>query len=130
MANNQSKIAKLIAELCPNGVEFKELGELEDSGLIKLGRGNVVSKKDISETPGDYPVYSSSAAGDGEIGRYGKYMFDDERITWSIDGGGRLFYRPASKYSVTNVSGWLKNLNENKINTKYRQSIKQNKINR
>ena len=119
MPTHQSKIQKLITELCPEGVEFKKLGELEDSGLIKLGRGNVISKKDISETPGDYPVYSSSAAGSGEIGRYGKYMFDDERITWSIDGGGRLFYRPASKYSVTNVSGWLKNLDESKINTKY-----------
>lgn len=28
MTNNQSKIERLIAELCPNGVEFKELSEL------------------------------------------------------------------------------------------------------
>ena len=103
-----SKIDELIQELCPNGVEYKELGAVEDSGIIKLGRGNVISKTDIVGSPGDYPVYSSSAAGSGEFGRYGKYMFDDERITWSIDGGGRFFYRTAHKYSVTNVSGWLK----------------------
>lgn len=30
MKTNQSKIEKLIAELCPNGVEFKKLGELGD----------------------------------------------------------------------------------------------------
>ena len=35
-------------------------------------------------------------------------MFEDERITWSVDGGGKLFYRPKHRYSVTNVSGWLK----------------------
>jgi len=28
MTNKQSKIEKLIAELCPNGVELKELGEV------------------------------------------------------------------------------------------------------
>ena len=30
MTTNQSKIEKLIAELCPNAVEFKELGEVLD----------------------------------------------------------------------------------------------------
>ena len=45
-------------------------------------------------------------------------MFDDERITWSIDGGGKLFYRNGLKYSVTNVGGWLKVLTD-RINTKY-----------
>ncbi len=30
MSTNQSKIERLIAELCPNGVEFKELGEVLD----------------------------------------------------------------------------------------------------
>ncbi len=119
MKKHQSKIEKLISELCPNGVEFKMLGELEDDNLIKLGRGNVISKTDITNTPGDYPVYSSSANDEGEFGRYGKYMFDDERITWSIDGGGRFFYRQSHKYSVTNVSGWLKVNDNNVLNLRY-----------
>ena len=114
-----SRLDELIAELCPDGVEYRLLAELEDAKLIKLGRGNVISKKEIREIPGNYPVYSSSAVGNGEIGSYGKYMFNDERITWSIDGGGRFFYRPAHRYSITNVSGFIKILSKERINTKY-----------
>lgn len=100
-------------------IEVRKLGDIEDLGLIEMGRGNVISKNDILSTPGNYPVYSSSSSNNGEIGRYGKYMFDDERITWSIDGGGKLFYRNNIKYSVTNVCGWLKVLDEKKIISKY-----------
>ncbi len=114
-----SKIDELIQEYCPNGVEFKLLGDLEDSGVIKLGRGNVISKKDIANEPGNYPIYSSSASGVGEFGRYNQYMFDDERLSWSVDGGGRFFYRPAHKYSVTNVSGWMKVLRGDILDTRY-----------
>jgi type I restriction enzyme S subunit len=114
-----SKIDELISELCPEGVRRLSLGDLEDSGLIKLGRGIVISRGDLASAPGSYPVYSSSASGDGEFGRYGKYMFDDERISWSVDGGGRFFYRPAQKYSVTNVSGWLKVLKPEALDTRY-----------
>ena len=114
-----SKVSNLIKKLCSSGVKYYRLSTLEDNGYIKLGRGNVISKEDIRNNPGDYPVYSSSAVGNGEIGRYGKYMFDDIRISWSIDGGGRFFYRDDSKYSITNVSGWLKVLDENFIMPKY-----------
>ena len=100
-------------------VEVRKLGEIEELGLIEMGRGNIISKNDILSTPGNYPVFSSSSSNNGEIGRYGKYMFDDERITWSIDGGGKLFYRNNIKYSVTNVCGWLKVLDEKKIISKY-----------
>lgn len=99
--------------------EFLKLGDIEKLGLIKMGRGNIISKNDIISCPGCYPVYSSSSSNNGEIGRYGKYMFDDERITWSIDGGGKLFYRNNIRYSVTNVCGWLKVIDKKKLNTKY-----------
>ena len=95
------------------------LGELENLNIIKLGRGNVISKNDIRNNPGKYPVYSSSAINNGKMGEYGGYMFDDERITWSIDGGGKFFYRNNHKYSVTNVSGWLKVINSDILNTKF-----------
>ena len=94
------------------------LKELESKGLISLGRGQIISKDELNRYPGEYPVYSSSASDSGEFGRYGKYMFDDERITWSIDGGGKLFYRNSHKYSVTNVCGWLK-VNSDRLLTKY-----------
>ena len=88
--------------------EEKKLYELEEEKQIILGRGEVISKEDIKNTPGDYPIYSSSVKRNGLFGKYGKYMFDEELITWSIDGGGHLFYRPKHKYSVTNVCGWLR----------------------
>ena len=77
------------------------------TGDIQLGRGNIISSKDIAKYPGDYPIYSSSAKGSGEFGRYGHYMFDEELITWSVDGGGRFFFRPKHKFSVTNVCGYM-----------------------
>lgn len=100
-----------------------KLKDLEASGDITLGRGKVISKIDIESTPGSYPVYSSSAQGNGEFGRYGEYMFDEEMITWSVDGGGRFFYRPKHKYSVTNVSGWLRVNDTSKIDIKYLYSM-------
>ena len=35
-------------------------------------------------------------------------MFDEEMITWSVDGGGDFFYRPKHKFSVTNVCGFMR----------------------
>ena len=113
-----SRIDELINRLCPDGVEYRTLGSLEDAGLITLGRGKVISKKDIQNNPGNYPIYSSSATNNGLLGSYGDYMFEEELITWSIDGGGKFFYRPTSRYSVTNVCGWLR-VNDGQINTKY-----------
>ena len=112
-------LESLLQQHCPNGVEFKELGELELNKILNLGRGKIISQNDLKNCPGEYPVYSSSATKNGEIGKYGKYMFDDERITWSIDGGGKFFYRNNLKYSVTNVCGWIKVTNTNELNTKY-----------
>src|SRR5690554_3305597 len=108
-------LKKYCSDTCP---EFY-LRELEEINKIKLGRGDVISKNDIRAFPGYYPVYSSSAINNGEMGRYGKYMFDEELITWSIDGGGKLFYRNKHKYSVTNVSGWLKIEDISYLNIKY-----------
>lgn len=114
-----SSLEELVRYYCPNGIETKLLGDLEDEGILTLGRGEIISKKEIQANSGVYPVYSSSAVGDGQIGSYGKYMFDDERITWSIDGGGKIFYRNNIKYSVTNVGGWLKVNKSDILSTKY-----------
>lgn len=110
---------RIINEISSSDVKYILLEDLEKRNIVKIGRGQIISKDDIKNNPGDYPVYSSSASGDGEIGRYGKYMFDDERITWSIDGGGKFFYRNNLKYSVTNVGGWIKVENEDILKTKY-----------
>jgi type I restriction enzyme S subunit len=97
----------------------KKLGELEDTGIIELGRGKVISKTDITKHPGNYPVYSAARLNNGEFGRYGRYMFDEELITWSVDGGGNFFYRPRHKYSVTNVCGWIRILRPHILNYKF-----------
>lgn len=96
----------------PEAWELIPLPVCEERGLLELGRGEVISAKDIAATPGDYPVYSSSVKDNGEMGRYGKWMFDEELITWSIDGGGDLFYRPKHRFSVTNVGGYLRLLSD------------------
>jgi type I restriction enzyme S subunit len=44
-----SKIDELIAQYCPNGVEFKKLGK-----VCKFQRGNSITQKDVTE--GDVPV--------------------------------------------------------------------------
>lgn len=84
------------------------IAELEDKGWLKLGRGKVISKTDIENKPGQYPIYSSSVKNDGLMGAYGEFMFDEELISWSVDGGGNFFYRPKHKFSVTNVSGYMR----------------------
>ena len=84
------------------------LAELEAKGKIELGRGKVISHADMRTTPGPYPVYSSSVIDKGLMGTYGKYFFDEELISWSVDGGGHFFYRPKHKFSVTNVSGFMR----------------------
>jgi type I restriction enzyme, S subunit len=86
----------------------EKLEKLEEMGWVKLGRGNVISKKDIEANPGEHPIYSSSVVGDGMFGRYGSYMFDEEMITWSVDGGGHFFHRKRHRFSVTNVCGWMR----------------------
>lgn len=78
------------------------------SSDIELERGKVISKDTMVKTPGHYPVYSSSVENNGLFGQYGLFMFNEELITWSVDGGGNFFYRPKHKFSVTNVSGILR----------------------
>lgn len=88
--------------------ELKLIEELEQDHWIRLSRGKVISKKDIELVPGDFPIYSSSVTDAGMFGCYGDYMFDEELITWSVDGGGHFFHRPKHKFSVTNVCGYIR----------------------
>ena len=94
------------------------LDSFTDSGAITLGRGDVISKDDINAFPGPYPIYSSSAHNNGKFGEYNKYMFDEELVTWSVDGGGSLFYRPKHKYSVTNVCGYIR-IKDERLDAKF-----------
>ncbi len=118
----------LMQQLLTGRVRFKEftglewetvaLEELVKSKAVSLGRGNVISKTDMENSPGDYPVYSSSVKKNGLFGTYGKYMFDEELITWSVDGGGNFFYRPKHRFSVTNVCGHM-HLDSSRFNYRF-----------
>jgi type I restriction enzyme S subunit len=99
--------------------QVESLEALVESGGVELMRGKVISKKDLAATPGDYPVYSSAKENDGKFGEYGLFMFDEELITWSVDGGGRLFHRRKHKFSVTNVGGILRVLHHERISCEY-----------
>ena len=95
------------------------LKEIEINKYIEIGRGRIISRKDLQNHKGDFPVYSSSKIGEGKFGSYGKFDFDEELITWSVDGGGKLFYRPKHKFSITNVAGYIRVLKKDKIDCKY-----------
>jgi type I restriction enzyme, S subunit len=84
------------------------IAELEQKKSIMLSRGQVISKKNIDKSPGDFPIYSSSIHNNGLFGHYGNFMFNEELITWSVDGGGNFFYRPKHKFSITNVCGFMR----------------------
>src|SRR5262249_326004 len=100
-------------------VPVKTLAELVDTGVVQLTRGKIISKTDIAAYPGNYPVYSSAKENGGKFGEYGKFLFDEELITWSVDGGGRLFHRPKHKFSVTNVGGVLRIRDTSVLDYKY-----------
>tara|TARA_R110002167_G_scaffold81903_2_gene223866 strand:+ start:2440 stop:3600 length:1161 start_codon:yes stop_codon:yes gene_type:complete len=97
------------------GTEWKALGD-----LVTLRRGRVMSKGFLSENTGIFPVYSSQTANDGMIGSIDTYDFDGEYISWTTDGAnaGTIFYRKG-KFSITNVCGLMKIIDENLLNYKY-----------
>lgn len=60
-----NKIEQLLEKYCPNGVEFKTLGEV---CLIKTGQ--LINKIDIVKSPGGFPVINSGREPLGFIDRY------------------------------------------------------------
>ena len=105
-----------------NNLPVITLDKLFKDKNIELGRGHIISKIDIQENKGPYPIYSSSAKNNGIMGKYSKFMFDEEMITWSIDGGGKFFYRLKHKFSVTNVSGFMRAI-KGKIDLKFLYNV-------
>ena len=109
-----SILDELTTELCPNGVEYRKVGD-----IAKISRGKVMSKEYLKENAGEYPVYSSQTENDGKLGAITTYMFDGEYLTWTTDGAnaGTVFYR-SGKFSVTNVCGVIDNISKD-VDTKY-----------
>jgi len=76
--------------------------------ICDLGRGRVISGKEIELNPGVFPVYSSQSSNNGKMGSIDTYDFDGEYVTWTTDGAyaGTVFYR-SGKFNCTNVCGTL-----------------------
>jgi type I restriction enzyme, S subunit len=100
------------------------LEKLIKEKTITIGRGEVISKEIIRKNLGNYPIYSSSIENDGKMGEYSNYMFDEDLITWSIDGGGNFFIRKNHKFSITNVCGFIK-VDKNKYDLQFLYEILQ-----
>ena len=96
-----SKIDELIAKYCPNGVEFKELGE-----VCEIKTGQQVSKIEIQQNPGKFPVINSGREPLGFINRYNTEN-DPIGITTRGAGVGSItwcegkYFRGNLNYSAT-----------------------------
>ena len=88
----------------PEGWEVRPVKELFD-----LGRGRVISKKDLEKNPGPYPVYSSQTRDNGIFGYLDTFDFEGDYVTWTTDGAnaGTVFFR-TGRFNCTNVCGTLK----------------------
>jgi type I restriction enzyme S subunit len=108
------KIDQLLQKYCPDGVPYVTLGN-----TCRINRGKVFSKQYIRNNPGVYPLFSSQTLKDGLMGMIDTHDYDGEYLNWTTDGAnaGTIFYR-TGKFSVTNVSGLLKPIN-NEINIRY-----------
>jgi type I restriction enzyme S subunit len=88
--------------------------------LFYLGRGRVISKNEIKNNSGEFPVYSSQTSNDGILGKINTYDFDGNYITWTTDGAnaGRVYFR-SGKFNCTNVCGVAKLKESKKVNLYY-----------
>ena len=126
-----SRLDELIKELCPNGVEYKELGE-----IAKVTIGEFVHKDKQSENA-EYPVFNG---GISNTGYYNDYNEEKDKIIMSARGANagyinRVFvnyWAGNSCYTInTNdeIMNWnflyyvLKNKEKNKRNKTVKQRI-------
>ena len=90
MVIHQSKIEKLITELCPDGVEFKKLGE-----IAKVGTGSSNGNEGVEN--GKYPLFVRSKF----IKSIDTFEFDEEAILIPGEGGvGEIFHYVNGKYAL------------------------------
>jgi type I restriction enzyme, S subunit len=104
-----------MSEVVPEGWE-----NLTVQDAFELGRGRVISKEEIRDNAGKYPVYSSQSTNNGKMGSINTYDFDGEYVTWTTDGAyaGTVFYRNG-KFSCTNVCGTVRDKNSHQVDMKF-----------
>ena len=76
---------------------------------FEIGRGRVISRDEIRDNTGPYPVYSSQSKNNGKMGSLRTFDFEGEYVTWTTDGAyaGTVFHR-SGRFNCTNVCGTLR----------------------
>ncbi|WP_155973987.1 restriction endonuclease subunit S [Streptococcus ruminantium] len=83
-------IDEMVKELCPDGVEWKELGE-----VAEIGTGKNNTNEQVED--GKYPFYVRSK----DIKRINSYLFDEEAVIIPGEGGiGEIFHYVNGKYGL------------------------------
>ena len=95
-----------------------EVSKIDSIGV--LGRGRVISQKEIANHPGNFPVFSSQSKNQGIFGYLDTYDFEGEYVTWTTDGAyaGTVFYRNG-RFSCTNVCGTIKAKDEHLVDMQF-----------
>ena len=96
---------------------------------INLGSAKY-DRKYFSIHKGNYPVYSGQTKNNGEIAKIDTYDYEQEGLTWTIDGyAGRVFYRNG-KFSMTTHCGLLiiKDEFKDKLDYEFLKSLLDNEL--
>lgn len=94
--------------------------------IFDFQKGKDITQRQIDDSPGEYPVYSSNTLNQGTLGFIKTYDYDCEGITWTKSGSyaGVTFYRNG-KFSMSGGCGLmtLKPAFVGQIDVQYAQSI-------
>lgn len=83
-------IERMVAKLCPRGVEYVKVGDIADIGTGSSDRKDAVPD-------GEYPFYVRSR----EVLRSVSYLFDEESVIIPGEGGiGEIFHFVSGKYNL------------------------------
>ncbi|WP_420704346.1 restriction endonuclease subunit S [Mesomycoplasma hyorhinis] len=76
--------------------------------MFELDGGGFVSKYEIQNNPGKYPVYSSQTTNNGTMGYISSYKYDLECLTWTTRGyaGVCLFFTKVIFQFVHHWTWW------------------------
>ena len=83
-------IERMVAKLCPRGVEYVKVGDIADIGTGSSDRKDAVPD-------GEYPFYVRSR----DVLRSASYLFDEESVIIPGEGGiGEIFHFVSGKYNL------------------------------
>lgn len=117
MQTNQSKIEKLISELCPNGVKFFDLGSLSS-----IETGTQLNKTELSEY-GDYAVLNG---GINPSGFYHEYNTQENTIAISQGGASAGYVNFVTKKFWAGAHCFVIKPIDKKINNRFLYFILKN----